>query len=178
MTVKEQLEELKKTLDEQGVVLFHMAFSHLMDVGVRNITDEAVETTKAQLRTDEAAGKMKNSFMTANFQCNLLDYAAMLAKIPSSSLLLFAKLYLDLDGDDMLLAESAEKEVDGFARCYGESPFASVLKNPECRETVISMIVDSKMDAVKHAAMVSDADILGACNTFVKENPDWEQVKH
>ena len=71
--------EVSKKLDNmrsKNEVLFRMAISHLMDVGIRNLTDKNVKyTCKKIMEQDDS-----KSFVTNDFQCEIVKTAAELAK--------------------------------------------------------------------------------------------------
>ena len=71
--------EVSKALDNmraKNEMLFRMAISHLMDVGIRHLTDENVEyTCKKIMEQDDSS-----SFVTNDFQCEIVKTAAELAK--------------------------------------------------------------------------------------------------
>ena len=71
--------EVSKALDKmrnQNEMLFRMAISHLMDVGIRHLTNENVEyTCKKIMEQDDS-----RSFVTNAFQCEIVKNAAELAK--------------------------------------------------------------------------------------------------
>lgn len=69
----------------QNPTMFIMAISHLMDVGIRHLTDEAIEATCAQIMQEDDKGK----FMTNDFQCDLIRMAGRIAKIDHVHLLVY-----------------------------------------------------------------------------------------
>ena len=54
-----------------------MAVSHLMDVGIRPLTDENVEYTCEKIMEQDDS----KAFMTNEFQCEIVRTAAKIAKI-------------------------------------------------------------------------------------------------
>lgn len=92
--------ESKKILDgirNRNEVMFRMAISHLMDVGIRNLDEESIELTcKAINKEDD-----RKSFMTNNFKCDLVRMAGELAKLDHIHLLVYIQRELTYDvGDD------------------------------------------------------------------------------
>lgn len=66
-------------------LLFRMAISHLMDVGVRHLTEENVaQTCKEIMKQDD-----NNCFMTNEFQCEIVKVAAKIAKVDHIHLLTY-----------------------------------------------------------------------------------------
>ena len=94
--------ESKKKIDairnQVNDVLFRMAISHLMDVGIRHLTAEAVEETCKKLMNQDDS----KSFMTNGFQCSLVRTAYALAQIPHIDLLVYVQREVAYDvGDGM-----------------------------------------------------------------------------
>lgn len=81
--------ESKKKIDairnQVNDIVFRMAISHLMDVGVRHLTEENVEETCKQLMQKDDS----KSFMTNGFQCSIVRAAYALAQIPHIDLLVY-----------------------------------------------------------------------------------------
>ena len=81
--------ESKKQIDairnKCGEIMFRMAISHLMDVGIRHLTEEMVEETcKEIMQKDDS-----KAFMTNGFQCSLVRAAYELAQISHTDLLVY-----------------------------------------------------------------------------------------
>ena len=91
--------ESKKILDKirnRNEVIFRMAISHLMDVGIRNLDQENIERTcKAINKEDDS-----RSFMTNNFKCDLVRMAGELAKIDHIHLLVYIQREIAYDVGD------------------------------------------------------------------------------
>ena len=74
-------------------ILFRMAISHLMDVGIRHLSDENVKATcESIMREDDS-----NSFMTNEYKCELVRMAAALAKVSHIHLLVYIKKNVEYD---------------------------------------------------------------------------------
>ena len=92
--------ESKKMLDDirarHGEVMFRMAISHLMDVGIRNLDkDTCTSTCKEIMAQDDS-----KSFMTNQFQCELIWLAHELAQIPHIDLLVYIQRHINYDVND------------------------------------------------------------------------------
>lgn len=84
MSYKEASKVLRE-MQRSNEILFRMAISHLMDVGIRHLTDENVEyTCKEIMKQDDS-----NSFMTNEFQCEIVRNAAKIAKIEHTLVLAY-----------------------------------------------------------------------------------------
>ena len=91
--------ESKRKLDEirsYDEVMFRMAISHLMDVGIRNLDEKNIERTcKAIQKEDDS-----RLFMTNNFKCDLVRMAGELAKIEHIHLLVYIQREVTYDVGD------------------------------------------------------------------------------
>ena len=91
--------ESKKILDQirsKNEVMFRMAISHLMDVGIRNLTEENIlETCKdIKLRDDSKA------FMTNDYMCDLVMMSGEIAKVPHIDLLIYVQREVEYGVND------------------------------------------------------------------------------
>ena len=90
--------ETKKQIDairNRNEIMFRMAISHLMDVGIRHLTEENIkETCTAIMKEDDVW-----SFMTNEYKCNLVKTAGELAKMDHAHLLTYIsrEVYYDVD---------------------------------------------------------------------------------
>lgn len=88
--------EVSKKLDNMRLkneVLFRMAISHLMDVGIRNLTDKNVKyTCKKIMEQDDS-----RSFVTNDFQCEIVKTAAELAKFDHVYVLIYISKNIKYD---------------------------------------------------------------------------------
>jgi hypothetical protein len=90
---KKKIDAIRNQVNE---VLFRMAISHLMDVGIRHLTEENVEETcKKLMKQDDS-----KSFMTNGFQCSLVRTAYALAQIPHIDLLVYVQREVAYDVGD------------------------------------------------------------------------------
>lgn len=99
--------ESKKQLDtirNRDEVLFRMAVSHLMDVGIRHLTDENITETCAEIMKKDDT----HSFMTNKYQCAIVKTAGELAKIDHIHLLNYIskEVYYDV-GDNKISYQRA-----------------------------------------------------------------------
>ena len=75
-------QEISAIENKYGLVLFRMALTHLVDVGIRHLNDENVNEAVKQIAANEKADKADGvvTIMTAEFQCGIVRCAAELAK--------------------------------------------------------------------------------------------------
>lgn len=88
--------ESKKTLDKirgKDEVMFRMAISHLVDVGIRHLTEENIlETCKDIMSRDDS-----KAFMTNGYMCDLVVMAGEVAKVPHTDLLVYIQREVEYD---------------------------------------------------------------------------------
>ena len=88
--------ESKKILDKirsKDEVMFRMAISHLMDVGIRHLTEENIlETCKGIAKRDDS-----KAFMTNDYMCDLVMMSGEIAKIPHTDLLVYIQREVEYD---------------------------------------------------------------------------------
>ena len=85
------------TLRRENEVMFRMAVSHLLDCGIRNLTEENIkETCEAIMQEDDS-----KAFISNEFKCELIKMAGELAKINHIDLLVYIsrEVYYDV-GDN------------------------------------------------------------------------------
>ena len=111
--------------NKYGHVMFRMGLTHLVDVGVRHLTDEVVEDCIRQITADEEANKANGviTVMTPKFQCGIVRCAAELAKISIWDLFAYIKENVHIGAEpgtnkpeagNCPKCGSAELEYDGF----------------------------------------------------------------
>lgn len=91
--------ESKKIIDKircYDEMMFRMAISHLMDVGIRHLDDENVERTCKEIQKEDDS----KSFMTNNYKCDLVKMAGELAKIEHIHLLVYIQREVAYDVGD------------------------------------------------------------------------------
>lgn len=102
-TIEQNINNLRRNY---GEMIFRMAISHLMDVGMRNLTPELVNETKDEIMKQDD-GKM---FVTNELLCNVVECAGELAKIDATYLLVYIGRNVAYDVDDCCCAENDEEE--------------------------------------------------------------------
>lgn len=102
-TIEKNINSIRR---EYGEMIFRMSISHLMDVGMRNLTPELVNKTKDEIMKQDD-GKM---FVTNELLCNVVECAGELAKIDATYLLVYIGRNVAYDVDDCCCAENDEEE--------------------------------------------------------------------
>lgn len=91
--------ESKRIIDKirrYDEMMFRMAISHLIDVGIRHLDEENIERTcKAIQKEDDS-----KAFMTNNYKCDLIRMAGELAKIEHIHLLVYIQREVTYDVGD------------------------------------------------------------------------------
>lgn len=88
--------ESKKILDKirgKDELMFRMAISHLMDVGIRHLTEEnIINTCSGIAKRDDS-----KAFMTNEYMCDLVVMAGDIAKVPHTDLLVYIQREIEYD---------------------------------------------------------------------------------
>lgn len=80
--------ESKKILDgirNGNEIMFRMAISHLIDVGIRHLDEENISRTCEEIQREDDS----KSGMTNNFKCDLIRLSGEIAKIDHIHLLVY-----------------------------------------------------------------------------------------
>ena len=81
----ESKKEIEAIRNKAGEMMFRMAVSHLMDVGIRNLTEETVEDTCKEIMQEDDS----KAFITNEFKCDLVRTAYELALVSHIDLLVY-----------------------------------------------------------------------------------------
>lgn len=84
-TYVESKKKIEAIRNKVGEMMFRMGVSHLMDVGIRHLTEETVEETCNEIMQKDDS----KTFMTNAFQCSLVRTAYELAQISHIDLLVY-----------------------------------------------------------------------------------------
>ena len=100
-TIEQNINNLRR---DYGEMIFRMAISHLMDVGMRNLTPELVNEAKDEIMKKDDS-KM---FVTNEALCNVVECAGELAKIDATYLLVYIGRNVEYDVEGFDCAENEE----------------------------------------------------------------------
>ena len=89
-------ERILNQMQDRDFVLFRMAISHLMDVGIRNLTEENVEECCKEIDQEDDS----RHFMTNAYKKEIVKTAAELAKIDHIHLLVYIQRNMTYDVGD------------------------------------------------------------------------------
>lgn len=117
MESKKKLDELRKR--NEG--LFRMAISHLMDVGIRHLTDENIAETCTEIMKEDDT----HSFMTNEYKCALVKTAGELAKIDHIHLLNYISKEVYYDVGDNKISYNRAMQIIRDCLCYTADNFGA-----------------------------------------------------
>ena len=100
-TIEQNINSIRR---DYGEMIFRMAISHLMDVGMRNLTPELVNEAKDEIMKKDDS-KM---FVTNELLCDVVECAGELAKIDEIYLLVYISRNVKYDVDGYDCAENEE----------------------------------------------------------------------
>ena len=102
-TIEQNINNLRR---DYGEMIFRMAISHLMDVGMRNLTPELVNETKDEIMKQDD----RKMFVTNEVLCDVVECAGELAKINAIDLLVYIGRNVEYDVDRCYRVENDEEE--------------------------------------------------------------------
>ena len=100
-TIEQNINKLRR---DYGEITFRMAISHLMDVGMKNLTPELINKAKDEIMKKDDS-KM---FVTNGLLCDVVECAGELAKIDATYLLVYIGRNVEYDVDGYDCAENEE----------------------------------------------------------------------
>lgn len=123
--------ESKKTLDKirnRDEFMFRMAISHLMDVGIRHLTEENIVATCKDVETRDDS----KAFMTNGYMCELIRTAGELANVPHTDLLVYIQREVEYDVSDGGMSYGRVMRLLKSCLCWIESDHLNSLEAFEC----------------------------------------------
>lgn len=95
----ERMKQIQAIENKYGLTIFRMGLTHLIDVGVRHLTDESVAETIEQLM--EEGKKEKDTgimpILTVEFRCEIVRCALELSKVGIWDLIAYIKNYVTVN---------------------------------------------------------------------------------
>ena len=95
MTYTESKNKIDK-IRRYDEMMFRMAISHLIDVGIRHLDEDNIKRTCDAIQKEDDS----KSFMTNNYKCDLVRMAGELAKIEHIHLLVYIQREVTYDVGD------------------------------------------------------------------------------
>ena len=102
-TIEKNINKLRR---DYGEMIFRMAISHLMDVGMRHLTPELVNEAKDEIMKQDD----RKMFVTNEALCDVVECAGELAKINAIDLLVYIGRNVEYDVDECSRVENDEEE--------------------------------------------------------------------
>ena len=102
-TIEQNINNFRR---DYGEMIFRMAISHLMDVGMRNLTPELVNEAKDEIMKQDD----RKMFVTNEVLCDVVECAGELAKINAIDLLVYIGRNVEYDVDRCYRVENDEEE--------------------------------------------------------------------
>lgn len=100
-TIEQNINNIRR---DYGEITFRMAISHLMDVGMKNLTPELVNEAKDEIMKQDD----RKMFVTNELLCDVVECAGELAKIDATYLLVYIGRNVEYDVDGYDCAENEE----------------------------------------------------------------------
>ena len=100
-TIEQNINSIRRNY---GEIIFRMAISHLMDVGMKNLTPELVNEAKDEIMKQDD----RKMFVTNELLCDVVECAGELAKIDATYLLVYIGRNVEYDVDGYDCAENEE----------------------------------------------------------------------
>lgn len=100
-TIEQNINSIRRNY---GEIIFRMAISHLMDVGMKNLTPELVNEAKDEIMKQDD----RKMFVTNDLLCDVVECAGELAKIDATYLLVYIGRNVEYDVDGYDCAENEE----------------------------------------------------------------------
>lgn len=142
MNKKDTMQIINELRRRCGETQFRAAVQHLFDTGHQNFNDENVAASKEEIQKTTKS----NAIMTADFQCELLDCCLALSNLPVWDVLLYVKLYMSMDGDDTLLLQQAERDLNAWHSELGPQAWRDACADPELRSEIVQELVEQHKD--------------------------------
>lgn len=102
-TIEQNINNIRR---DYGEMIFRMAISHLMDVGMRHLTPELVNEAKDEIMKQDD----RKMFVTNEVLCDVVECAGELAKINAIDLLVYIGRNVKYGVDGYDCAENDEEE--------------------------------------------------------------------
>ena len=100
-TIEQNINSIRRNY---GEIIFRMAISHLMDVGMKNLTPELVNEAKDEIMKQDD----RKMLVTNELLCDVVECAGELAKIDATYLLVYIGRNVEYDVDGYDCAENEE----------------------------------------------------------------------
>lgn len=137
MLKKESMEKLMDIRRRCGEIQFRMAMQLLFEAGKENFTKENVSSSKGKIKKKTP----KNAIMTEGYQTALLDCARELSAFPTWDIFLYVKLYMTMQGDDLVQLEEAEQDLKAWNSLSVPQKWKDALADSHIRGDILHEMV-------------------------------------
>lgn len=122
-----------------GETQFRMALDHLIYVGQSNFTAENIAQSKATIQKDTP----DNAILTAGFQCELIDICHELSQFPTWDILLYIKLHVNIEVDDLGALDEAEQALQSWNGVGAPKAWIAAVADPVLRQNILELMVEN-----------------------------------
>lgn len=105
-----ETEKKLNSLRHKDEMLFRMAISHVMDVGVRFLTEENIERTCKEMMEEDDS----NKFMTNEYACAIVRMAGEIAKLDHIEVLCYVQRKVAYDVHDGIFPTMLPEQFENF----------------------------------------------------------------
>ena len=145
---KNQIDNIRK----RNEVMFRMAVSHLMDVGIRYLTEENIAATCAEIMKEDDS----RSFMTNEYKCELIKTAGELAKLDHIHVLTYISREITYDvGDNAITYDRAMELLQDCLNYCAASTYETMYALEMAQEIGFT---DDEIEQLGYGYMVNDEE--------------------
>lgn len=138
MYPNESIHKIMAVYRRCGEAQFRMALQYLLDTGKNQFTANYVAAAKAAIRKSTP----KNAILTAGYQEELVDISCELSQLPLWDILLFVKLYIHIQNDDLLQLEEADAALSSWHDLMAPKAWTKAVADPDLREEILRAMVE------------------------------------
>jgi hypothetical protein len=148
-----------------GEVQFRMALQHLFQMGKENFNDENMTAAKETIQNNTP----KNAIMTADYQLQLLDCSFELSQFPIWDVLLYLKLYISIQDDDLLDLEEAEQALITWTNLSKPKKWRDAIEDPDMRSEILHEMVS------QHITEYTEDEIRDAVRSIAEDKTQGDE---
>lgn len=149
----ESKRKIEAIRDKYGEFVFRGGISHLMDVGIRHLTEENVENTCKEIMQSDDTGR----FMTNEFQCELVKCAYKLAQVSHIDLLVYIQREVDYDVFDGVIGYN--KAMSLLKKCMEQIEADEMYDNIETYDVLQSLgFDDDELEMLGFGYLLNDEE--------------------
>ncbi len=165
MYQNKNIEKIMAIHRRYGEVQFRMALQHLFQMGKENFSDENMTAAKETIRNNTP----ENAIMTADYQLQLLDCSFELSQFPAWDVLLYLKLYISIQDDDLLELEEAEQALRAWNNLGKPKKWRDAIEDPDTRNEILHEMVS------QHITEYTDDEIRDAVRSIAEDETQGDE---